>query len=302
MSLTKQSAKIYNTLQEVQIAVDAYTESRKSRIEPFLKKHFDLKECFTIQKSHFAKDLFLNPINAILAIVFLSIRKAQEISEKLGWQGAVVFLQKFPLAVRTDFQKHMEVLISEEIFGLSTDDNSASELTCELEKQAAIKEQFDLITLAEAETQAEIRAHFIKQNGFTDLFASFGILIIGKINFGDKSLDIFDIGKNFASRWAKSDAESHFVFGKNMGKEFYSLAKAPAPTTTQIIISTSVVILALALFSTLVSVLSYPLQKKLGFRKKQIELLVEAVGDRLLLKLSKQVRINMKEIDLSEIN
>ena len=290
MSLTNQPSKIYNTLQEVQIAVDAYTESRKNKIDPFLKKHFDLKECFAIQKSHFKKDLVLNPINAILAIVFLSFRKAQEISEKLGWQGAVVFLQKFPLAVRTDFQKHMEVLVSEEIFGLAGTDSFVSELKHELEKQAAIKVHPDLITLAEAETRAEIRAHFVKQNGFTDLFASLGILIIGKINFGDKSLDIFDIGKNFASRWARTDAERHFVFGKNMGKAFYSVARAPAPTATQILISTSVVILALALFSTLVSVLSYPIQKKLGFRKRQLELLVEAVSDRLLLKLSKQIK------------
>ena len=293
MSGIKQPSEIYTTLQEVQIAVDAYTLSRKMKIDSFMKKHFDLKECFRIQKSHFKKDLILNPINALLAIVFLSLHKAQEISEKLGWHGAAIFLQKFPLALRTDFQKHMEDLVSEEIFGLSPENISSSELKTEFEKYGTIKNHHKLITLAETEALAEIRAHFVKQNGLTDLFASFGILIIGKINFGDKSLDIFDIGKNFAFRWARTDAESHFVFGKNMGKAFYRLTGAPAPTTMQILVATSVAVLALSLFSTLVSVLSYPLQKKLGFRKKQIELLVEAVGDRLFLKLSKQVKSNL---------
>jgi hypothetical protein len=115
-------------------------------------------------------------------------------------------------------------------------------------------------------------------------------VILSERLFHDRSLDIFAIGRKVASLWAKNDAASHFVFGKSLGKAFYKVAAAPPPTTTQVVITTGVAILLLALFSTGVAILSHPLQKKLGFRQRQLENLIQTVNDKLLVELTRGLK------------
>ena len=290
----ERSAEKVEAVQSVQTALDRYIESRRARIEEFVAGQLDLKECLAIQKRHLVADLVRNPINAFWAIPSLSIRKGLEVSEKLGWAKASSLLPRIPQAFRTGFQMEVEKLIAQEIFGVN--DIGRSALARELEIDPGLKEQLgkealdELVGLAEAELKSEIRSHCSKQNGFTDLVASTGVVLFADKTFGDSSLDVFGLGRKFASLWARKDAENGFFLGKSLGRAFYSVAPPPPPTTTQVFLTTTVAILLLALFSTAVGVLSYPVQTKLGFRRKQLDLLVESVGDKLLLKLTKHLK------------
>ena len=283
-----------DTVQAVQTALDRYIESRQSRIEEFVAGHLDLRDCLAIQKRHLLADLVRNPVNAFWAIPSLSIRKGLEVSEKLGWAKASSLLPRVPQAFRTGFQMDVEKLIAQEIFGVN--DIGRSALARELEKEPGLKDQLtkndfdELVGLAEAELKSEIRSYCTKQNGFTDLVASTGVVLFADKTFGDRTLDVFGLGRKFASMWARKDAENGFFLGKSLGRAFYSVAPPPPPTTTQVFVTTTVAILLLALFSTAVSVLSYPVQTKIGFRRKQLDLLVEGVGDKLLLKLTKHLK------------
>jgi hypothetical protein len=287
----------------LQAALDRYFEGRSSRIEGLLREQFNLKECFQVQKRYFVKDLARNPVNALWAVPYFSIRKAVEASDKLGWAAGSSFLSKVPQAFKTDFQKETECRLANGLFGLSlrassdpaTDEDQACELTLALEasglkSKVSAQEWPQLLENAKAEVRSAISEYCLKQNGFTDLTASGGLLITSQILFKDKSLDIFSLGKKLAGRWAHKDAVEHFAFGKKLGHVFYKMAPAPGPTLTQILITTGVVIALLALFSTAITVLSHPLQRKLGFRQKQLEALLETVNGKLLVELSKELK------------
>lgn len=287
----------------LQAALDRYFEGRSSRIEGLLREQFNLKECFQVQKRYFAKDLARNPANALWAVPYFSIRKAVEISDKLGWATGSSFLSKIPQAFKTDFQKETERRLANGLFGLSlratqdssTDEDRPCELTQALEasglkSKLSAQEWQQLLESAKAEVRSAISEYCLKQNGFTDLAASGGILITSQMLFKDRSLDIFSLGKKLAGRWAHKDAVEHFAFGKKLGHVFYKVAPTPGPTLTQILVTTGAVIALLALFSTAVTVLSHPLQRRLGLRQKQLEALLETVNGKLLVELSKDLK------------
>jgi hypothetical protein len=286
----------------LQGALDKYFEDRALRIEPLLHDQFNLKECFQIQKQYFLKDLVRNPLNALWAVPYFSIRKVIETSDKLGWaQGSSLF-SKIPQAFKTDFQKETERRLASGLFGIATDSASSSQVdqpACELSKafeSSGLKEKLSpeewhqLLTKARSEVRAAVGDFCLKQNGFTDLAASGSLLVASQMMFKDKSLDIFSLGKKIAGRWAHKDAVEHFAFGRKLGQVFYKIAPTPGPSTTRVVVTTGAIIALLALFSTAVTVLSHPLHRKLGFRQKQLESLIETVSAKLLVELSKDLK------------
>lgn len=279
-------------LPSLQSALDLYFEGRAGRIQSFVQTQLKIQDCYQLQKRHFFKDVLKNPVNALWAIPYFSIRKAVETSEKLGWdKGAIVFA-KIPASFKTDFQKEIERMIAVEVFGLSSERGNVCELSMALQ-QTGLKESLEehewqqLLSLARSQVRSCVSEFCAKQNGFTDLVSSGGLVLVSELLFKDRSMDIFAIGRKIASLWAKNEATSKFAFGKTLGRAFYSVAPPPAPTTTQVIITTGLGILLLALFSTTVGVLSHPLQVKLGFRQRQLENLLDTVNGKLLIELTR---------------
>lgn len=289
---------------DLQLALDRYFEGRLTRIEPLLRERLGVKECVQLQKKHLWRDLARNPINALWAIPYFSVRKVIETCDKLGWVNGTAFFSKIPQALKTDFQKEVERLIQTELFGL-TGMSTLSDVTvlsahlkaeqpCELTAALEACGLQQLADIAQIQVRAAVSEFCIKQNGFTDLMASGGLLIVSQFLFKDRSLDIFAISRRIAARWAKKDAVSHFAFGKNLGRVFYNVAPAPHATTTQIVITTGIAILLLSVVSTAISVFSYPIQRRLGFRQTQLEALMEVVNARLLVELSKSLKRSSK--------
>ena len=111
-------------------------------------------------------------------------------------------------------------------------------------------------------------------------FSSFGIVLAAQYFFGNKSLDIFGIGKSWAGHWSKQKAESHFILGRKIGHLFYKVAPPPPPPSNDVWFATAMAIGMLAVFSTVVSILSYPVQNTLGFQQTQLEKLRNSNGRR----------------------
>jgi hypothetical protein len=276
----------------LQRALDRYQASCQKEAQSFLQNRLTLRDCFELQKRHFAKDFLRNPINALWSIPYFSIRKICEASEKVGWDTGKSILQKVPQALKTDFQKEVEKLTASQVFGLG-DSLSADRLACELEKESVLKQSMterqwkDLLALARKQIQNALSESCSRQTGFSDLAATAGIFLFSELRFHDRTLDIFGIGRRVAGLWARDKAVSEFAFGKKLGKAFYGVVPAPPPSTSQIVLATAIGIAIVALFSTVVGMLSYPVQTRLGFRKKQLESLIDSLSDRLLIDLTK---------------
>lgn len=279
----------------LQRALDRYQASCHQEAQGFLKNRLNFQDCLELQKRHFAKDVLRNPINALWSIPYFSIRKVCEVSEKVGWDTAKSVLQKIPQALKTDFQKEVEILTAAEVFGLGNS-LKTDRLTQELEKESVLKQSLserqwiDFLELSRKQIRGSLSEACARQNGFSDLAATAGILLFSELRFHDRSLDIFGIGRRVAALWAHDRAVSEFAFGKKLGKAFYGVVPAPPPSTSQIVLATAIGIAVVALFSTLVGMLSYPVQTRLGFRQKQLEGLIDSVSDRLLVDMTKYLK------------
>lgn len=295
MNSSSRPAEFPDRFQAFKKVLDRYMADRLQKVESLLHSRLGLEESFQIQKKSLWLDLILNTINALWAIPYLVIRKLMEVADKLGWeQGRLIFL-KVPPSFPTGFQKQVETMIATEIFSLSPTAGNTVSLSREwgidpaLEATLTPEEKRKLFIGSEALIRQAIVEFCQKQNSITDLISSGGMVIIAQMAFGDRSLDLFGIGRRIASLWAKSEAESKFIFGRSLGKAFYSIAPPPPPTTGQVFLTTLVVLLALSLLSTAVGILSHPLQKKMGLRQKQMDNLVNVIGERLLVHFSKTI-------------
>lgn len=281
-------------IEDIQDVLDTYIKDLKLQIPRFLEGHLTLAHCVNSQKRHLAKDFFRNPVNVLWAIPYFSIRKVLEIADKLGSELARTFLQRIPKAIRTDYQKEMERAILEDLYGFK-----GNSQTPRIEQELRSHQKFqecspalikNIVNVIEKEIRAEVRLQCTKQHELTDLSTSAIIFYLAGKKFGDSSLDLFGIGKKVASLWAKDEAVSSFMFGKTLGEAYYNFAP-PAPTSKQIWISTNASILFFSLLSSIIGVLSYPIQNKLGFCRKQLDSLIEISYDKLILAITKNVRL-----------
>jgi hypothetical protein len=274
-------------------SLEKYLRERKERIPALLAGPLSMENCVRMQWRHVQGDLFCNPLNTIWAIPYLSLRKFLEVFEKLGMDSAKVIIPAIPRAARTAFQKEVERQIANELFGLAGDRTA---LAAGLESDGCFREYFgtpewaELRARAEGEVRHLVTEYCNTQTGFNDLASSTAILLAAQTFFGDRSLDVFMMGRRWAALWSRQKAEQHFFLGKKIGHAFYRVVHAPAPTTGQVVLATGIALAILAVFSTFVNIVSYPVQSRLGFQTKQLEKLLSTAEDKLLLLLTKGLK------------
>lgn len=279
----------------LQQALHRYLEGRKQDMATRWTEIVHIQNCRRIQQRHFLKDLVLNPINTLWAIPYLTVRKFIEGAEKIGIDLPDNLISMIPKSFKTGFQAEMEREIQTKVFGLPGPE-SDSALEKEIESDPLLTsaipryERQLLIDDAETDIRKAVADFCGVHNGFTDLAASLGVVWVARKFFHDGSLDVFGIGKKMAAGWAREDAVSGFFLGRSAGNFYYDLAGAPKPSSKQMFLGTAISMFLLALFSTLVNVMSYPVQSQLGFKRKQIDRLLRNVEDRVLLRFTKASR------------
>ena len=280
-------------LPSLRAGLDAYIQSRRERVPAFIEKSLSLQNCAKVQARHFVKDVVLNPINTLWAIPYVAVRKVLEAGEKLGWEGANILIPAIPRSARTSFHKEMERTILVDLFGLDAVGSTKSELAHSLESRSDFKSVFDNPTWSalRAQIEGDVRACVSEycnvQNGFNDLACSGGIVIAAQYFFGDRSLDLFAMGRRWAALWSHQRAVTKFPLGHKLGKLFYRVVPAPPPTSKEVYLATGIALGALAFFSTVVSVFGFPARNALGFQRPQIDKLIQSIEDKILLRLTK---------------
>lgn len=267
---------------ELEEILDNYIRERNGRIDTFLSKHLGNDECIRIQKSFFLQDIIKNPINVLWAIPYFSLKKVLETAEKLGIQSAARLLQMIPKSLKTDYQKEIERLVLEELFQLS-----------ETEVRFSNHYSPELTKLLIMEIRKEISLYCMKQNEVTDLVASSFIVLFSQYSFGDKTLDLFGLGNKFAQKWTHKKAAKEFFLGESLGNTFYTFAPVN-PSEKQIFLFTAAVLLVFGIITTAIGVMSFPVQKRFGVTRHQLQSLTNQIHDRLLLTVVKAGRPKKK--------
>lgn len=91
--------------------LDRYMAERRSRITPFVDRHFPLEETIAIQKRSFLSDLLCYPINTLWAIPYVFIKKTGDSLDKLGWAAAQSLVSIVPSGMKRRYQLEMEPLL-----------------------------------------------------------------------------------------------------------------------------------------------------------------------------------------------
>ncbi|MDG0817651.1 DUF6635 family protein [Bdellovibrio svalbardensis] len=283
------SALVLGALDE---CIERYVETRRAQIDSFIHRHFSVEETFQIQKKSFLVDLFLNPLNALWSIPYLSLKKASETLDKMGYSQFTLAFDRIPSGIKTGYQKEIERLLSTEVF-------SCESLIKDIEDHPLLGQYFTSEQLSATsikirkELQGEIEKYSSSQAMISDLSSSLLTLGIGWIFFGDKTLGVLGLGDKIAQKMAHDKAASGFFLGKRLGSTFYH-AFPPHPSRSQVLGATLVVGLFLTALSLFTSIMSDPLRKQLGLHNKRLNVLADSLEEKLFLNLRKDFKKSTK--------
>lgn len=292
------------TLLALEDCIERYIADRRSRIEPFVDRHFSLRDTIAIQKRSFLVDLLCCPINTLWAIPYMFVKKTGESLSKLGWVRASRFLSVVPSGMKRRYQKEIEKSIRREILGWPSDRFSGTENPHALlqvlnseERVApllAMPEFADRLDLAVSDINRLIESYGANRSLASDLAGSFLTLATGWLMFGDHSLGIEGIGERLASKRAKERAASSFFLGSGLGSMFYSVFP-PKPSLWEIVLATAACGLLLTLCGMMIGVFADPIMKRLGLHQRQLHSLLDDIEDHLH-RLRRQVKPAIKQI------
>ena len=284
--------------------IDRSVVERRSRIGPFVERHFSLHDTIAIQKRSFLIDLLCYPINTLWAIPYMFIKKTGESLGRLGWATAGRLLSVVPSGMKRRYQKEIEKSIRHEILEWPSDRFSWREnphallqvlKSDEWVAPLLVMPEFaGRLDLAVSDINRLIESYGANRSLASDLAGSFLTLATGWLMFGDHSLGIEGIGERLASKRAKERAASSFFLGSGLGSMFYSVFP-PKPTLWEIVLATAAVGLLLTICGMMIGVLADPIMKRLGLHHRQLHALLDDIEDRLH-RLRREVKPSIKQI------
>ena len=283
--------------------LERYIAERRSRIEPFVDRHFSLQDTIAIQKRSLLIDLLCYPINTLWAIPYMFVKKTGESLGRLGWATASRLLSVVPSGLKRGYQKEIEKSIRHEILEWPSDRGSGTENPHALarvlksdERVApllAVPEVVSRLDQAAADINRLIESYGANRALASDLAGSFLTLATGWLMFGDHSLGIEGIGERLASRRAKERAASSFILGSGLGSMFYSVFP-PKPSLWEIVLATTAVGLLLTICGMMIGIVADPIMKRFGLHQRQLQALLDDIEDRLH-RLRREVKPAIKQ-------
>lgn len=262
--------------------IDRYIAERRSRIDPFVERHFSLRDTFALQQRSLLTNLLCYPVNSLWSIPYLFVKKLSESLEKLGWGSAAGLLSAVPSGLKSLYQKEVECMVKTEILG-------SHERLLDIMKQdprvaplLASPEFSTHLNLTFGEINHLVESYGSSRALVSDTAGSLLSLAFGWWMFGDHSLGVGGMGERIAQKRAHEKAASSFILGSGLGSAFYSVFP-PKPTMWEVMLATAAVGLLLTLCGLVIGVLNDPLLKRLGLHHRQLHGLIDTIEDRLYL-------------------
>ncbi len=241
--------------------ISAYCEGCRARVDKAIDAHWQIANVWHVQKQSLKHDIWRLPLNCLWAIPYMSLKKAAESLDKMGWPQWIESLNYVPSGFKVSVQHHIEKIIEEEVFEL--DQNKSATVERELKKYALGR---------------DVIANFA---------TSMSTVFLGWLIFGKGDLSLVGLIQQLSEYFARDRAASNFAFGKSFGRAFYGVVK-PEITFTDMILSACVftIFLTLAAFAT--SMLYAPVRRLLGLEKKKLNRMIDEIENQLILETHKK--------------
>jgi hypothetical protein len=275
-------------------AISNYIRSRKKRVPDFVKKHFSFKGALHLNKETLGADLYKTPLNVAWSIPYLGLRASSSSLKKLGLNKITKQIDKIPSGFETRVQKEINWLIFTELLELPYCQNGRTSLKdallTEILNQPKIISLFsnELSKINAKSENPGYRAALEKnlmeyaksRTAAADLAGNIIALSAGATAFGKMTPGSLTAGNMLATIIAHKIAVSNFILGPTLGGLYYAVFPAAA-STGLIVTSTGAVVLALAVLTSFSSIISDPIQSKLGIHQRRLLKLIDSLEGQL---------------------
>ncbi|MDZ4661271.1 MAG: DUF6635 family protein [Pseudomonadota bacterium] len=248
-----------NTQEADPALIANYSEGCRSRVPAFLEQHYSFKKVWELQKNHILHDLWKLALNSLWAIPYLGLKKGAEYIDKAGWSTLLYWMEYLPTGFKTYVPDYFEKQIAAELF--------------QVQNERDVK-----ISIV----RKELKKYAVGRTIVANFSTSITTLILGKIFFDRGNIDIFGLVSGIGGYMARDRAASDFIFGKDLGRAFYSVV-TPEVSWIDLFLASVVFFLFLSFVAGVFSTLYFPLRKKLGLEEKKLHRMIKEIEHHLLL-------------------
>lgn len=282
--------------------IEGYFASRRHQVDTFVDQHFSIPGTLEIHRRTLGFDLVRHVLNAYFAVPCMAVKKAVSWLETLGMDRLAQLLNLLPSGLRTDYQKEVEHLVGRDLLqlplGKYRGEIEVNALLDEMKKDPILKSWLEKQGGAElqelfsprvlqSQLKPDLLAYSSRRAGITEMAGSIVTLLAAYKWFHNSSLGAFEMGRRIAGEHARNKAVSHFFLGRKVGSVFYQ-AFPVAPTKSEIMIATAIVVVALSALTLITVVLSDPVQHRMGIHRKQILKLLDSLESKMVLLAHRQ--------------
>lgn len=268
---------------------------RRQRVDGFCGRHFSLQGAWRIHRRALGHDLWRAPANALWAAPYLLVQGVGTLAGKLGWQKSRRWLVRLPPGFHTAVAQEVEWLLYTELLELPIDQgsrvSSRDSLLETLMAQDGITGMLlpELLNLDELGGQSQARAKLERffttysgsRTAAADMAGSLLNLAAGAAAFHQFTPGSLALGTAAATALAQQLAIANFALGSTLGSLYYGLFPVAA-STSLVVASISGIMAALGLFTAFSGVLTDPVQQALGFHRRRLHRLLDALENQLL--------------------
>ena len=247
---------------EIQASITAWVAERAQHLHAAAHDVFGWRAGLARLRRTWIADLWRHPLNLLLAVPSLLMKRAAGWAEKLGLSRLQLRLLTLPLSFSTAYERLVEQELGAALFAVAPAGVSGDAFSSALEPV--------------------MRDYLANRHAISDALASGASLALGSLFFGNAALSPLAMGNELASHHAQQHAGDHFILGPKLGHVFQRLFPAHA-NFREIAIATATVLLALTVLTLVATLLVDPLLQGATIHERQLARALRALEERLIL-------------------
>lgn len=267
-----------------------YFADRRSRVDPFVDRHFSLRGALAIHRAALGLDILRTPVNLTLAAPQIGVRLAGAVASKLGARRLGARLGAAHLMLRTSVAREIAWLIRTDLLELpgrdgarvATCDALAEAILSQPELTAALQPLLAEIGRRGADPAFRARVEQAMAE-YTGSRAAASEVTTGLISLGAGALafnkitpGIATLGPTLAALLAQQAAVASFPLGATLGGVWYGLFPAAAPLGL-VIGLTGGLMLAGSTLGAFAGIVADPVQRRLGLHRARLLKLIASL-------------------------
>lgn len=267
----------------VQAGAKRYFSECRTRVEPFVKRHFQYPGAATTNRQALGWDLLKAPINLFWAPIYLGLMLVAWVCQRLGLQVLANWLWQMPAGMDTQVQRYLVQLTYQELLQRSAKAGEPDGLRDAIHQELALRlgvseldeaQNRQLAEQIDALVEEALNHYAVSRTASADIANSVISMLVGAFAFHKYTPGGLAVGLYAASILAKWVAIDEFWGGPWLGEIYYALVPVE-PTLSITLASVGMTLMLLAVLACFSGLLLDPLQAWLGIHQWRLNRLLK---------------------------